>query len=114
MIKLKNFCDKNNINYKIDVMNSGVKRLITSRDNYIFFQNRKNIHIEFLSNYESIGIYTASDYDAHKKYNEALMSIVDCFWTAKRAGKSNAESVKIQKAYAEKIGAFDIFVKIYV
>ena len=113
MIKLKNYCDKNNINYKIDVMNSGVERLITSRDNYIFFQNRKNIHIEFLNNYESIGIYTASDYDAHKKYNNTLTAIVNCFWAAKRAGKSNAESVKIQKAYAEKINAIDIFNNIY-
>lgn len=113
MIKLKNYCDKNNINYKIDIMNSGVKRLVTGRDNYIFFQNKKNIYIEFLNNYESIGVYTASDYDAHKKYNEALMAIVDCFWTAKRTGKNNAESVKIQKEYAEKINAIDIFNKIY-
>lgn len=113
MIKLKNFCDKNNINYRIDVMNSGAKRLVTSRDNYIFFQNRKNIHIEFLNNYESIGIYTSADYDAQKKYNEALMAIVNCFWTAKRAGKSNTEAVEARKAYAESIGAVDIFNKIY-
>lgn len=119
-MKIINFLKKYNINYGLFILGSGVNVYAVNRENFDFIRNNIKVRL-WNTTPDNIMFMSISDYETNTIYCKNQRFLNDVFFITLKevlnagADYASAQNMAKRKQYTEavKIGAIDIYNKIY-